>query len=67
MAEQPVVPALPSKSPIVVTLLTLVLACTVSLSTAFVVDVVNPSFRTASEVSAYLGTPVLAALTSGEE
>ena len=67
LAEQPVVPALPKRSPLGVALLTLLLAGTFSLSTAFVLDFVDPTFRTPDELAGYLGTPVLAALPKGEE
>ena len=67
MAEQPVVPALPSRSPVNVAFLTLLLAGTFSLSTAFVIDWMDPSFRTPDELSKYLGMPVLAALSKGGE
>jgi uncharacterized protein involved in exopolysaccharide biosynthesis len=65
MAEQPVVPALPTKSPLGVAVLTLLLVGTFSLSAAFVVDFMDPSFRTADELANYLGTPVLASLPKG--
>jgi uncharacterized protein involved in exopolysaccharide biosynthesis len=67
MAEQPVVPALPSRSPLNVAFLTLLLAGTLSFSTAFVIDFMDPSFRTPDELANYLGTPVLAALPKGGE
>jgi len=62
LAEQPVVPALPKRSPLSIALLTLLLAGTFSLSTAFVLDFMDPTFRTPDELAGYLGTPVLAAL-----
>ncbi|MDR3413486.1 MAG: hypothetical protein P4L87_21445, partial [Formivibrio sp.] len=67
LAEQPVVPALPKRSPMSVALLTLLLAGTFSLSTAFVLDFMDPTFRTPDELAGYLGTPVLAALPKGGE
>jgi uncharacterized protein involved in exopolysaccharide biosynthesis len=67
MAEQPVVPALPSRSPLSVAFLTLLLAGTLSVSTAFVIDFMDPSFRTPDELANYLGMPVLAALPKGGE
>ena len=67
LAEQPVVPALPKRSPLSVALLTLLLAGTFSLSTAFVLDFMDPTFRTPDELAAYLGVPVLAALPRGGE
>ncbi len=65
LAEQPVVPALPKRSPLAVALLTLLLAGTFSLSTAFVLDFMDPTFRTPDELAGFLGTPVLAALPKG--
>jgi uncharacterized protein involved in exopolysaccharide biosynthesis len=62
LAEQPVVPVLPTKSPFSIAVFTLLLAGAFSLSTAFVVDFMDPSFRTPEELANYLGTPVLAAL-----
>ncbi len=67
MAEQPIVPALPSRSPLTAAILTLLLATTVSFSTAFVVDFMDPSFRTPDELAGYLGVPVLAALPKSGE
>jgi uncharacterized protein involved in exopolysaccharide biosynthesis len=67
MAEQPLVPALPDRSPLAAVVLTLLVAITVSFSTAFVVDFIDPSFRTPDELANYLGTPVLAALPKGGE
>ena len=67
LAEQPVVPALPKRSPLSVALLTLLLAGTFSLSTAFVLDFMDPTFRTPDELAGYLGVPVLAALPRGGE
>jgi uncharacterized protein involved in exopolysaccharide biosynthesis len=67
LAEQPVVPALPKRSPLGVALLTLLLAGTFSLSTAFVLDFMDPTFRTPDELAGYLGTAVLAALPKGGE
>jgi uncharacterized protein involved in exopolysaccharide biosynthesis len=67
MAELPVVPALPKRSPLGVALLTLLLAGTFSISTAFVLDFMDPTFRTPDELAGYLGIPVLAALPRGGE
>jgi uncharacterized protein involved in exopolysaccharide biosynthesis len=67
MAEQPVVPALPKRSPLAVSLLTFLLAGTFSLSTAFVLDLMDPTFRTPDELAGYLDMPVLAALPKGGE
>jgi uncharacterized protein involved in exopolysaccharide biosynthesis len=62
LAEEPLVPALPTKSLLNLILLTLLVAGTFSLSTAFVADFMDPSFRTPDELANYLGAPVLAAL-----
>jgi uncharacterized protein involved in exopolysaccharide biosynthesis len=62
LAEQPIVPVLPVKSPLNVALLTLLLAGAFSLSSAFAFDFMDPSFRTPDELANYLGAPVLAAL-----
>jgi uncharacterized protein involved in exopolysaccharide biosynthesis len=67
MAEQPVVPALPNRSPLNVALLAFLLAGTFSVSTAFAIDFMDPSFRTPDELANYLGTLVLAALPKGGE
>lgn len=65
VAEEPVVPALPKRSPLSVAFLTLVIGITVSFSAAFTVDLMNQTFRTPDELARYLGTPVLAALPKG--
>ncbi len=62
LAEQPVVPALPKQSPLSIALLTLMLAGTLSISTAFAFDFMDSTFRSPDELAGYLGTPVLAAL-----
>jgi uncharacterized protein involved in exopolysaccharide biosynthesis len=67
LAEQPVVPALPKRSPLSIALLTLLVAGSLSLSTAFVLDFTDPTFRTPDELGGYLGVPVLAALPKGGE
>ena len=67
LAEQPVVPSLPKRSPVGVALLTLLLAGTFSIATAFALDFMDPTFRTPDELAGYLGTPVLGALPKGGE
>lgn len=67
LAEQPVVPALPKRSLLGIAFLALLLAGTFSLSTAFVLDFMDPTFRTPDELAGYLGTPVLAALPKDGE
>lgn len=61
IAESATVPALPSgpgKS--LYLILGFLLATLVSLGLAFIVDYMDPSFRTPDEVEAYLGVPVIA-------
>jgi uncharacterized protein involved in exopolysaccharide biosynthesis len=67
LAEPPIVPALPKRSPLGIAFLALLLAGTFSLSTAFVFDFMDPTFRTPDELASYLGAPVLAALPKGGE
>ena len=67
LVEQPVVPAAPKRSKLGVALLTLLLAGVFGLSTAFVLDFLDPTFRTPDELASYLGTPVLASLPKGRE
>lgn len=67
LAEQPLAPALPTRSPLNAALLMFLLAGTFSFSSAFVADFLDPSFRTPDEVTKYLGMPVLAALPKGGE
>ncbi len=67
IAEQPTVPALPVRSTLLYGLLSLFLAGTASLGMAFTSDFLDPSFRTPTEVTSYLGAPVLAALPKREK
>jgi uncharacterized protein involved in exopolysaccharide biosynthesis len=67
LAEEPIIPALPNRSPFSVAFLTLLLAGTFSLSTAFVLDFMDPSFRAPDELASFLGVPVLAALPKGRD
>jgi uncharacterized protein involved in exopolysaccharide biosynthesis len=62
IAEQPSVPAVPSGSRWTVLLLGTLLALSVSLGMAFVLEYTNPSFRTPTEVISELNIPVLAAV-----
>jgi uncharacterized protein involved in exopolysaccharide biosynthesis len=66
VAEQPILPSLPIRSPLTAGGLGILLACCLSISTAFVMDFADPSFRTPDEIARYLGTPVLAALPKGQ-
>jgi uncharacterized protein involved in exopolysaccharide biosynthesis len=67
LAEQPVVPVFPNRSRVNFAILVLLMTGTFSLTAAFVVDFMDPSFRTPDELANYLGTPVLAALPKGRE
>jgi uncharacterized protein involved in exopolysaccharide biosynthesis len=67
IAEQPVVPSLPSNSPALVMLLGTLLAATVTLGAMFIQEYLDPSFRTPAEVSAELNIPVLAAVPQSFE
>jgi uncharacterized protein involved in exopolysaccharide biosynthesis len=67
LAEQPVVPTLPKRTPLSIAFLTLLLAGTFSLGTAFLLDFMDPTFRTPDELAGYLGAPVLASLPKGGE
>jgi len=62
IAEQPVAPALPTRSRAGLACLGLLLAGFASAGMAFTVDYLDPAFRTPDEVVAYLGAPVLASL-----
>jgi uncharacterized protein involved in exopolysaccharide biosynthesis len=62
IAEQPVVPSLPSNSPVVVMLIGVLLAIVVTLGAVFIREYLDRSFRTPAEVSAELNIPVLAAV-----
>jgi len=65
LAEQPVAPAFPNRSRLNFGILMLLVTGTFSLTTAFLVDFLDPSFRTSDELANYLGTPVLASLPKG--
>ena len=66
LAEQPEVPALPVRSALSFGVIGLALAGTCSTGLAFANDYLDPSFRTPDEVTAYLGTAVLASLPQRE-
>lgn len=60
--QAPSIPALPSRSPLLLGIVGLVLASVVSLGVGFGLDYMDQSFRTPSEVVGELGIPVLAAV-----
>ena len=62
VAEEPTPPALPMHSAWFVLALGLIAAVTSATGAAFVSDYLNPLFRDADDVVAYLNTPVLASL-----
>lgn len=67
MAESPAVPTVPERSPLIAVLFTLGLLCMGAFTTGFVLDAVDPTFRTPDELGAYLEAPVLAALPKNGE
>jgi uncharacterized protein involved in exopolysaccharide biosynthesis len=62
IAQGPVVPSLPTRSPWIFGLVACLLASAVSLGVVFALDYADQSFRTPSEVMAELRIPVLAAV-----
>lgn len=66
VAEQPVVPALPVRSPVKTAGLTFLFGLFFSVGIGFVADFASPSFRTPDEVSEYLDMPVLGSLPKGK-
>ena len=67
LADEPVVPALPKRSAMSAVLLALLFAGALSGFTAYLLDSMDPTFRTPNELAGYLGRPVLAALPKGGE
>jgi uncharacterized protein involved in exopolysaccharide biosynthesis len=66
LAEPPTAPMLRNRSRFNLAFLTFLFAGMSSLATAFVIDFMDPTFRTPNELANYLDTPVLAALPKGE-
>jgi uncharacterized protein involved in exopolysaccharide biosynthesis len=62
VAQNPVVPALPTRSPWIFGLVGCLLASAVSVGVVFLLDYSDQSFRTPAEVISKLGVPVLAAV-----
>jgi len=60
LAEPPVAPALPKRSPAIVMLLGVFIAAVASILLAFTVDYLDPTFRSPEEVADLLHAPVLA-------
>jgi uncharacterized protein involved in exopolysaccharide biosynthesis len=65
IAQHPVTPTFPARTPQYAVLMTLLICITCGVSSAFVADLMVPSFRTADEVVRYLNAPVLACLPKG--
>jgi succinoglycan biosynthesis transport protein ExoP len=65
IAQHPVVPTFPVRTRQYVALMALLICITCGVSSAFVADLMVPSFRTADEVVRYLNAPVLARLPKG--
>jgi uncharacterized protein involved in exopolysaccharide biosynthesis len=65
IAQHPVTPTFPARTQQYVALMTLLICITCGVSSAFVADLMVPSFRTADEVVRYLNAPVLACLPKG--
>ena len=66
VAEAASIPFKPRRQRLVLVMIGGLLAALVSVTLAFVVDRLDPSFRTPQEVEDFLGSPVLAALPKGE-
>jgi uncharacterized protein involved in exopolysaccharide biosynthesis len=62
VAEPATVPMRPTRSPLFIVAMGMILACTVSIGAAFVSDYIDPSLRTPDELRNVLQIPVLAAL-----
>jgi len=68
IVKQPTVPVIASFSPPLLVVLALVLAAIISVALAFIVDFLDPSFRTPDEVQEFLNVPVFASIPeSGQE
>ena len=62
IAQHPVVPTVPARTPLYLGLMTLLIGGTCGVLSAFLADPMAQSFRTADEVTRYLHLPVLACL-----
>ncbi len=62
VAQAPLLPSLPTRSPWIFALVACLLAAVVSVGVVFAIDYADQSFRTPSEVMAELRIPVLAAV-----
>src|SRR3954452_2575934 len=62
IVENPALPSIPTRSPLIFALVGILLAGAVSLGVVFAIDYADQSFRTPSEVMSELRIPVLAAV-----
>jgi succinoglycan biosynthesis transport protein ExoP len=62
VVQAPMLPSIPTRSPLIFALVALLLASAVSLGVVFAIDYADQSFRTPSEVMSELRIPVLAAV-----
>ena len=68
IVKPPTVPVIPTFNPLVLVALAVVLAVIIAIALAFVVDYLDPSFRTPDEVQEFLDVPVFASIPeSGQE
>jgi uncharacterized protein involved in exopolysaccharide biosynthesis len=65
LADEPLVPALPKRSVMSAALLALLFAGGFSVAAAYLLDRMDPTFRTPNELAGYLGRPVVGALPKG--
>jgi uncharacterized protein involved in exopolysaccharide biosynthesis len=62
VVQTPMLPSIPTRSPLIFALVAVLLASAVSLGVVFAIDYADQSFRTPSEVMSELRIPVLAAV-----
>jgi polysaccharide biosynthesis protein PslE len=68
IVKTPTIPVIPTFNPLVLVALAVVLAVIIAICLAFVVDYLDPSFRTPDEVQEFLDVPVFASIPeSGQE
>jgi polysaccharide biosynthesis protein PslE len=68
IVKAPTVPVIPTFNPMVLVALAVVLAVIIAIALAFVVDYLDPSFRTPDEVQEFLDVPVFASIPeNGQE
>jgi len=68
IVKTPTIPVIPTFNPMVLVALAVVLAVIIAICLAFVVDYLDPSFRTPDEVQEFLDVPVFASIPeNGQE